>query len=127
MLFRSKKINKVGIKPDVEVNLHPVLTSNFAIIEENAIYKLDSVSEPVATAQLVLEFLKYKIDRTDGYFSQQFETSLKQYQKDHNLKVDGILNKTLYDILLSKTIREWNENTDAYDLQLDKALVIINE
>ncbi len=124
---KGKKINQVGIKPDVEVNLHPILTNPFAIIAEDANYKLDSVGEPIATAQLVLEFLNYKSDRTDGYFSKQFETSLKQYQKDHSLKTDGILDKTLYDILLSKTIREWNENTDAYDLQLDRALVIANE
>lgn len=123
----GEKINKVGIKPDVEVNLHPILTNPFAVIEEKETFAYDSVGEPVATAQSVLDFLGYDIERTDGYFDKSFEKALLAYQSDHDLEGDGILDKTLYDILLSKTIREWNENASKYDIQFDKAMVIVNE
>lgn len=121
------KINKVGIKPDVEVELHPILTEPFALFDENLIYRYDSVGFPVATAQKALDFLGYKIQRTDGYFDSLTEGAIKNYQKDLNLAANGILDKTLYDMILSKTIREWTENSPKYDKQLAEALVIINE
>ena len=96
------------------------------VIDEDAKFTYDSVKEPIATAQQALDFLGYDIDRTDGYFDKTFENSLKAYQSDNNLKADGILTKDLYEMMLSRTIREWNENAKDYDTQLDEALVIIN-
>ncbi len=121
------KINKVGIMPDREIKLHPILTNPYAVFEEEITYVYDSVGGAVATAQSALEFLGYKIERTDGYFDLSLDTALKTYQKDRDLKVDGILDKTVYDMLLSKTIREWTENQSLYDTQLQEALVIMND
>ena len=121
------KINKVGIKPDVEVFLHPILTEPFAVFEEGKTYMYDTVALPTATAQSALDFLGYKIDRTDGYFDITTEDAIKAYQKDREVVANGVLDQTLYDMMLSKTIREWTENSPKYDAQLDKALVIINE
>ena len=123
----GQKINKVGIKPDVEVKLHPILSEPFAIIEEGQVFEYDSVGLPIATAQKVLDFLGYDIKRQDGYFDKSFEQALLKYQKDNNLETSAILDEKMYDILLSKTIREWNENTDQYDRQLERAVKLLDD
>lgn len=123
----GKKINKVGIKPDVEVALHPVLSGIFPIMEDSQTFTYNTVGSQVAAASSMFDFLGYDIEREDGFFDKSLERAINKFKQDKNLKADGILDKDLYEMLISKTIREWNENTKAYDTQLEKAMVIINE
>lgn len=124
---RGNKINKVGIKPDVEVNLHPVLSGIFPVMEDNQTFTYNSVGVQVAAVQSMFDFLSYDIEREDGYFDKSLEAAINEFKESKDLIADGVLDKDLYEMLISKTIREWNENTKAYDTQLEKALVIINE
>lgn len=111
------KIHGVGIKPDHVVELHKIIAYGFAPYAEGQTYKLDEIGQAVETVQNALDFLGYKVDRRDGYFDQSTDTALRVYQADLNLEVNGIIDGDLYSAITSRTIRQYNENKDKYDLQ----------
>ena len=120
-------INGVGINPDVEVDLHPVMHEIFTQLSDEEAYGLDSVDESVQDAQLALDFLGYKVDRTDGYFSTKTLSSLEAYIKDYKLNDEPVINKVLLDKLRSEVVRIWNVEKSEKDVQLKKALELIND
>jgi carboxyl-terminal processing protease len=120
-------INGVGISPDVEVELHPVMQEIFTELTDEESYALDSVHESVQDVQLALDFLGYEVDRTDGYFSSQTLNMLNAYISDYNLEVEPIINKELLSKLKSEVVRIWNVNKSEKDTQLLKALELIND
>lgn len=120
-------INGLGISPDIEVDLHPVMHEIFTQLKDDEAYGYDSVDESVQDAQLALDFLGYKIDRTDGYFSTKTLESLKSYIRDYKLEDEPIINKVLLDKLRSEVVRVWNVDKSNKDVQLKKALELIND
>ncbi len=120
-------INGVGISPDVEVHLHPVMQEVFAQLEKEEVYGLDTVHDSIRDAQLALDFLGYKVDRTDGYFSAQTMSVLKAYISDYKLEVEPVISKDLLDKLRSEVVRVWNVEKSSKDTQLIKALELIND
>jgi len=120
-------INGVGISPDVEVELHPVMQEIFTELTDEENYAFDSVHESVQDVQLALDFLGYEVDRTDGYFSSQTLDMLNAYISDYNLEVEPIINKELLSKLKSEVVRIWNVNKSEKDTQLLKALELIND
>lgn len=120
-------INGVGINPDVEVDLHPVMHEIFTQLTEEEAYGVDTVDESVQDAQLALDFLGYKVDRTDGYFSTQTLSALESYIRDYKLEDEPIINKQLLDKLRSEVVRIWNVEKSEKDVQLKKALELIND
>lgn len=121
----KEKINNKGIKPDVEVHLPEALEYSNSINEDTKEYKIDSVGLSVKEAQIFLKFLGYEIDRTDGYFSAVTDKSVRKFQTDHNLTVNGIINENLRDRLLSDAVRKYYFETDKYDSQLNKAIELM--
>ncbi|MBR2067619.1 MAG: S41 family peptidase [Solobacterium sp.] len=118
-------INGTGIEPDIVVEIPEALQKMDASIEENSKFEEDSVSTAVSGLQYGLEYLGYKIDRKDGYFSKETKEVLLKFEKDNGLKEDGILTETDYETLMSLIaydIYTSNEN----DTQLQKALEILN-
>lgn len=123
----GKKLNHVGIKPDYEVNLHPILSSNIALFEEGNVYEFDSVGEPIATTQMALDFLGYDIARQDGYFDDKTLQAINSFQKDKEISVDGRLTKELYEMIFTSSIREWSINRKQHDVQMAKAVELAHE
>lgn len=119
-------VNGVGITPDDEVKLHDVFYHTFTKMSSDESYCIDQVSGSVSDMELCLDYLGYTVDRTDGYFSQTAEESLKQFQTDHNLSSDGILNKETYDTLYGTVRYHWETTTDT-DTQLLEAVKVLNE
>ena len=78
-------------------------------------YAYDSVGEPVKFAQLCLDYLGYNVGRTDGYFSSQTETALRQFEID----------KETFSTLYSAVVLDWN-TTKTHDVQLQKAQEVLN-
>lgn len=117
----GNSINGVGIAPDIEVdNIH---VYNYTLeFDEDAVYKEDQVSTYVGVMQQVLELLGYNPGRTDGYFSIQTKNALEAFEKDFDLPVNGVLDKTTYDALMLENTRYYYMNEDALDLQLQAAL-----
>lgn len=120
-------INGVGISPDVEVDLHPVMHEIFTELTEEEAYGVDTVDDSVQDAQLALDFLGYNVDRTDGYFSTQTLSALEAYIRDYKLEDEPIINKQLLDKLRSEVVRIWNVEKSEKDVQLKKALELIND
>lgn len=120
-------INGVGISPDVEVDLHPVMHEIFTELTEEEVYVVDTVDDSVQDAQLALDFLGYNVDRTDGYFSIKTLSALEAYIRDYKLEDEPIINKQLLDKLRSEVVRIWNVEKSEKDVQLKKALELIND
>lgn len=120
-------INGVGINPDVVVDLHPVMHEIFTQLTEDEAYGIDTVDESVQDAQLALDFLGYNVDRTDGYFSSKTLSALEAYIRDYKLEDEPIINKVLLDKLRSEVVRIWNVEKSEKDVQLKKALELIND
>lgn len=120
-------INGVGINPDVVVDLHPVMHEIFTLLTEDEAYGIDTVDESVQDAQLALDFLGYNVDRTDGYFSSKTLSALEAYIRDYKLEDEPIINKVLLDKLRSEVVRIWNVEKSEKDVQLKKALELIND
>lgn len=119
-------VNGVGITPDDEVKLHDVFYHTFIKMSSDESYSVDQVSGSVSDMQLCLDYLGYKVDRTDGYFSEASAEALKQFQSEHNLNADGILNKETYDTLYGSVRYHWATTTDT-DTQLAEAVKVLNE
>jgi len=116
-------VNETGIEPDIEVKLHDVMYEMFDGLEEEV--KVDSVSDAVKDVQLCLDYLEYDVDRTDGYFSSTTEATIRQYQNDHDLPVNGILDNKTYEAIISSVTLDWNTTTN-HDTQLAKAVEVLH-
>ena len=117
-------VNNVGIEPDETVELHPVLSREYKEMEDGAVFGPDTVSEETATAQMCLDFLGYDHLRFDGYFDQKTEAALKQFQKKLGLEETGVLDRAVYDTLISQTVYEWYSDS-THDTQLMRALELL--
>lgn len=121
---KGEKINKKGIAPDIEVKLDEAV--NHIMTDEKKSYTLDQVGIMVADAQVMLKFLGYEVDRKDGYFSKDTDVAVKAYQKDHAMKVNGVVNKELNVSLLSEAQQKWFSEKETLDLQMKKAMEVAN-
>ena len=120
-------IHKVGITPDYIVELHPALSTSYLSIPEDQQILPDTVGAKVMSMQLILDFMGYDVDRTDGYFSPATETALKKFQADYGLEATGILDKKTGDVLDSRMTYTWHTNRAKYDTQMQKALELAKQ
>lgn len=123
----GKSIQGVGVVPDIEVSLHPVLTTEFYEFTGAESFLPDSVSDAVKDAQLCLDFMGYSVDRMDGYYSVQTETALNQFKLDMGMTADSVLDKEVLSTLQSAMIKTWYLEKDTKDTQMLKALELMNE
>ena len=121
----GKSINGIGITPDVEVTLDPAITTSAPKLEDE-VYEADTVNIAAKSVQTYLKFLGYPVDRTDSYFSAASSEALKQYQKDEGLSVTGKINEEVVSSLVSKGSIKWHNEQEILDLQMKKAVDIIN-
>lgn len=118
-------IDKVGIKPDVEVRQDEIAYEYLLEMDKDESYEYDDVSEIVAFGEKALSFLDYEVDRKDGYFDKSFETALKAYKMDNNLENDAVLDFETYGNLTADVISEMS-NKDK-DYQFNKAIELISK
>lgn len=119
------KIHGVGILPDEEIKLHEILNSGFNEFPENSEFSLDQIGQPVQVVQRALDFLGYKVARTDGYFDSSTQAAVKLMQKDLGMSENGIIDEAFYSAITSRTLRFWTENQSEYDLQKIHALQML--
>lgn len=122
---KGNKINKKGITPDIKVAQEKAYETGMPRLDKE-VYASDTVNEAAAPVQIYLQFLGYKVDRIDAYFSPVSSLALKQYQKDHGLKADGKIREEVCQSLVSECLRKWKGDPYTYDLQLKKAMEIAN-
>ncbi len=122
----NNSINKIGISPDVEVKLHDVLYETVTTMEEGTTIKADEVSSYVKTMQLMLDYLDYDVDRTDGYFSEKTLETLNDFRNKNGLSESNVLDEETYRSLYSNVISLYRTDSSK-DSQLVKAVEIVNE
>lgn len=118
-------ISGEGIAPDYEVYLHEALYESYLVLTDQEVIKYDSVDTRTVTIQKMLDFLGYKVDRKDGYYSAATQNAIKKFQASLGIEVTGNVDVTTANALNSKVVSEWSLNTDKYDTQLAKAIEIL--
>lgn len=121
----EEHINRVGITPDVEITLNEAITTGIPKLETEETFKPDSVSIYAKPVQIYLDFLGYKVDRSDEYFSTTSSNALKQYQREHNLQANGEINAETVKSLLSSCSLKWHQEQETLDVQMQKALELV--
>lgn len=114
-------IHKNGIKPDLEVrqsdlyHTHPIQLTEPLVRDMN--------NDQVKNAQQILKGLGYEPGREDGYFSDSMETSVKAFQQEIGLKVNGIIDEKTARALEEAVIKEIKKEEN--DIQLQTAIKYI--
>ncbi len=103
-----------------------MLYKTYTLLDENETFKYDQVSNDVALVQLALDFLGYKVDRTDGYFDKSTEKALIEFQNEFSIEEKGLLNAKTQEAVFSQVTKTWALD-ESYDIQLQKALEVIHE
>lgn len=119
---QEKWINGVGITPTYEVFLHPFNYLNFHDIADQR-FKEDEIGEFIYITEQALDFLGYPVERKDGYFDTALTSALKAFAQANDLSYQGVLDKTLYEAILSAAVKEANFNLQK-DSQMQKALAL---
>jgi carboxyl-terminal processing protease len=113
-------IHKQGVKPDVEVKQPEIYSAHPIDLEKTL--KVDMNSEQVKNAQVILKGLGYDPGRTDGYFNNRTELSVKAFQRIEGLEPTGQIDTKTAKALQEKVVQEIREEKN--DLQLQTALKI---
>ncbi len=121
---KGEKINNKGITPTIVVETPKALRFQYA--KDDKSYKVDSVGDNVASAQVMLSFLGYQIDREDGYYSNATLAAVQAFQKDNGMKVDGVISPELVQKLMEKVRVKWLRDENTLDTQLIKAMEVAN-
>ncbi|MBN2849451.1 MAG: peptidoglycan-binding protein, partial [Erysipelotrichaceae bacterium] len=123
----GKKIDGIGITPDVVVELPAIMENGFEPLEEGETIAPDSVHVAIVSLQEALSFLGYDVDRQDGYYSPKSVEEFKKYQATYGTTVDGVLTQEWISRLHADVARVWHEEMDTRDTQMAKAVELIHE
>lgn len=116
-------INEKGVTPNIVVEPPSVYSAARLNLADDQELKEDQLSEKIRSAQIMLDSLGYKVDRTDGYFSKKMTEAVRQFQKDQSISANGVINSETANKLEEKVI-DFIRN-GANDPQLQKALEIV--
>ena len=114
-------IHKKGITPDVEVALPDY--ASLTLINPESELKLSTSSTEVQTAQKMLKVIGFDTGREDGFFDENTEQAVKDFQIKEKIEANGILTGESTTRLM-KSLRELVQNNDT---QLQKAVEILKE
>ena len=103
-------INGVGLTPDIAVESAHLY--DFMTFELSSPLQYDSVSTEVAYMQMMLNTIGYDCGREDGYFSQETETALRQFESDQGLSVDGAFSQEDNEILQAALVLYLNNKNN---------------
>ncbi len=120
---KGNTIDKVGVKPDIEVKQPAFFSVNRMTMAKTLQY--DMVSDDVKTAQLMLTGLTLYNGRTDGYFDRATEKAIEQFQKKQALPVNGKIDKQTGKVLEEQVIQFIQDK--ANDTQLKQAIKTVKE
>lgn len=116
---KGEWINETGVEPTVEVDQPEYYYANPIVVEEEP-FGLDDSDPNIENIQIMLDGLGYEPGRVDGYFNEQTETAVKEFQADNDLKVTGEVDEQTAGMIDAKVIEKIRSGED--DVQLDSAL-----
>lgn len=115
---KGEWINEVGVEPTIPVEPPEYYYANPISLDEPFGY--DNSDPRIANIQLMLDGLGYEPGRMDGYFNEQTENAVKEFQEDNDLPVTGKVDEQTAGTIDAKVIEKIRSGED--DLQLEKAL-----
>ncbi len=108
-------IHRKGINPDIEVKLPAY--ANLPMLSPDKALTINNSSAEIKTAEQMLSAVGYNPGKTDGYFDQELQVSVKKFQQDSKLPQTGIIEGKTTLALMTKL----REKILAHDVQLEKA------
>ncbi|RDW15680.1 S41 family peptidase [Oceanobacillus chungangensis] len=115
---KGEWINEKGVEPTIDTKQPEYFYTNPIIIEEPL--SVDHTGETIANMQLMLTGIGYETGRTDGYFNQETEDAVKQFQADQKIESTGIVDEETAGMIEAKLIEKIRSGED--DRQLETAL-----
>lgn len=122
----GKNIDLEGIKPDVEVKLADIFYEQFVELEKEKV-KYDSVHDAVAYVQKAFKYLGLHEGRTDGYFDQATKSALNKFQEENKYEKTDYIDHDLMVKIYSAVVSDWSTNQDEKDLQMHKAIEVVQK
>ncbi|AMC92522.1 peptidase [Erysipelothrix larvae] len=119
-------IHEVGIVPDYEVKLSEIFYKDYVLLEEGQTFDYDSVGDAVSYVQAGLQFLGYHSGRIDGYYDGNTRDALQAFLSDRNLPTTSVITQDVIQNVYASVLAEWAQNRNANDVQLQKAIEVIN-
>ena len=114
-------IHKKGITPDIEVALPDY--ASLTLINPESELKLSTSSTEVQTAQKMLKAIGFDPGREDGFFDENTEKAVKDFQAQEKIENNGILTGETTTRLM-QSLREFVQSNDT---QLQKAVEILKD
>lgn len=118
---KGVNINKKGWIPDVTVEDQSLLSAYFTYYSDK--FYVDNVNNSIIVMEKLLDVLGYNPGRTDGYFSQGVSDALNRFEQDHGLTVDGVLEYSDQECMVSVLAERLSHKE--YDNSLQKVLTLI--
>ncbi|RWZ55013.1 PDZ domain-containing protein [Halobacillus fulvus] len=116
-------IHEEGVEPTVEVKQPEYFYTNPVEVEESL--KFNDNSDQVKNIQVMLEGLGYDPGRTDGFFDEQTEEAVEEFQADADVETTGEVDEEtggkIEEQIIEKVRNEEN------DRQMQKALDVLFE
>lgn len=108
----GSNVNGVGVSPTIPVDTTHLY--DFANLKLEHSISYDQVGQEVAYMQKMLNTMGYHCGREDGYFSTQTKQALETFEKEKQLKVNGILeNEDITSLIENLIIYLQDEKNDA--------------
>ncbi|WP_219834372.1 S41 family peptidase [Paenibacillus sp. R14(2021)] len=114
-------VHEKGLKPDVEV-LPPDYYTAARLSKEKTLVP-NTIDENTKSLQMMLSGLGYKVDRKDGYYSSETESSVRAFQKKAGLPVTGRTDKATAEKVEEQLIVKIRDEKS--DTQLLKAVTVL--
>lgn len=114
-------IHEKGIEPTVKVELPAY--ANLPYINPDNVLKVGDSTPEVNAAQQMLKALGYTDISEKGYFDENTEKVVKQFQEDQGLTVDGKITKDTTIKIIELIQNKIKDN----DTQLEKAISVLKE
>lgn len=112
-------VHDEGIEPTIEAKQPEYYYTNPVQIEED--FSVDSASDDIKNIQTMLEGLGIDPGRTDGYFNEETESAVKEFQKKQDeLEATGIVDEETAAAIEKEIVDRIRDGKD--DKQLEKAL-----
>ncbi|GAF14018.1 LOW QUALITY PROTEIN: carboxyl-terminal protease [Bacillus sp. JCM 19046] len=116
-------IDQEGVEPTIEQD-QPDYFYSFALSIEEPM-KLIQVSEQIGRAQDMLQGLGFDPGRVDGYFDENTEEAVREFQETHDLTSDGKLTEETASKLQEEILSHMRDNEN--DAQLNRAIEVLIE
>ncbi len=109
-----------GVEPTVEQKQDDYYYSIPIQVTDDEPLTFDHTSEAVANMQVMLSGLGYDTGRTDGYFNEETESAVENFQEDNDLEVTGEVDEETGGLIETQIIEKIRSGED--DEQLERSL-----